>query len=126
MIRENDPRLAEVLAVFDRFASSWTREHKDVGGNMLDIYVASVVLRYGHTGVDDFPGWTDDAMRAVLLAYLLNAPISAFVEMHREARHRLRWLVDFEKCAEFEHSTEGEGVTYRDRLPWGAPEAVRS
>ncbi len=122
MIRENDPRTAEVLAVFDRFASSWTRRRKDIGGNMLDIYMAEVVLD-GHQGDDDFPGWTDSAMRAVLLAYLVNAPASAFVEMHRAARRQLAWLIDFEKSSEFELATD---VPYRCRLPWGAPEETYS
>ncbi len=88
--RERDPRVVEVLAAFQRHATSPARD-----GSTLDTFMHAVA----GTAFDRFSipgGWSDDAVRAVLLAVLLNAPFADLKDMLVRARKELVWLAGWE------------------------------
>jgi hypothetical protein len=88
--RKSDPRVREVLAAFDRQAQSVARDKSS-----LCLWMTMVA----DTGVDRFQipgGWNDDAIRAVLLAFLLNAPDADLDDMLEKARKEDSELPAFE------------------------------
>jgi hypothetical protein len=93
-IRTSDPRVLEILARFDAVATDSLRDD-----SMLSSYVEQVC------GFD-WLGWSDAAMRAVLLAYLINAPDDDDVDtMLAESRRYEEWLEEFRLQNEYEEAT---------------------
>lgn len=85
-----DPRVREVLAAFDSQRDSPTRDSSMLC-SFMHIVAETVVERFEVPG-----GWSDDAIRAVLVAFLVNAPDAQLLDMVEAARKETSWLADFE------------------------------
>lgn len=103
----NSPRVREVLAVFDRFVASPARQdNPSLVDGFMHVVVHSPLDRFSAPFVRANCPWSVDAIRAILIAYLVHAPAVDFRAMCIDAARQRRWL------EEFEQDPEGDGRGY--------------
>lgn len=100
----DDPRVVQVLFAFDRFMGSKARDN-----GFLDIFMNNVLL---DTGGDSplFDGWSDEAARAIVLAYAQNCPEERLSDLAETASSRVTWTDGWELKHAYERLIGKEGA----------------
>lgn len=98
MRSESDSRVQSVLAVFDRLVASVARYDGDGDGGaaMVDTFACAVMGIGPERFAGCSPTWPVHAVRAVLGAWLTNAPEADLAESAKQAQHELVWLAGYE------------------------------
>jgi len=89
-----DPRVRVVMGTIERSIASASRDRMMVSDSMAALTFLEDARR--------FTGWSDDAVRAVLLAFALNCPESELDRMAAVASRELQLIQGMER----EHAAE--------------------
>jgi hypothetical protein len=95
--RRNDPRVASVLAAFERMLDTPERETIDIS-DQFDKLLESLSTS----------GWSDDAMRAVLRAIVTHCPDGYLDLVHSWAQHEVDWTKEWEIRCRYQRLTGKE------------------
>lgn len=97
-----DKRIVEILAIFDAHSATPTRkDNPSMLCSFMHILDITIYERFEIPG-----GWSDEGIRAVLLAFVVNCPNADLKETLALARKELKWLRRFET----EHAYEARIV----------------
>ena len=112
--QEDDPRVVRIMRALGVAAQM-------ADGSDLPSAV-SCIISLGGSG-EDFEGWSDDAARAVMLAYALHAPEDHLEALADHADHVARWSIWYDapgggkyQGLRFDHERDADLVREANKL----------
>lgn len=98
--RADDPRVVEIMRTLDIVLAFQAEDRERTGEHDALEGPIDTLVAHGVIGRRTFDDWPDEAIRALVLAFVTNAPNEHLAEIVPAVRHERRWNREYRRICQ--------------------------